>query len=87
MPNQFNSASEGDLEQYFATDYWLMDQYVGDQLWLWGRTNIGSLGDGRTTLNTARISTPITTFAGGNNWKQIAMTDFGGGGNLNTKEN
>ena len=67
MPNQFLSG-EGDLENYFITEYWLIDQYVGDTLLGWGRNNTGQLGE---TAGVNR-STPITTFAGGTNWKQVA---------------
>jgi len=74
MPNQFLSP-EGDLENYFVTDYWLIDQYVGDQLWVWGRAFGGKLGNG-VTVSTTFISTPITTFAGGTNWKQIGGSGF-----------
>jgi alpha-tubulin suppressor-like RCC1 family protein len=66
-PNQFLSP-EGDLEDYFVDEYWLIDQYVGDQLWTWGRSNYGQLGNAVTT----NVSTPVTTFAGGTNWKQVA---------------
>lgn len=38
-------------------------------LWLWGRNNNGQLGINGITLDKA---TPITTFAGGNNWKQVS---------------
>jgi alpha-tubulin suppressor-like RCC1 family protein len=68
MPNQFLSP-EGDLEDYFVDEYWLIDQYVGDQLWTWGNGGSGRLGNGVTT---GSISTPVTTFAGGTNWKQVA---------------
>jgi alpha-tubulin suppressor-like RCC1 family protein len=68
MPNNFFSQDE-DLEEYFVTDYWLIDQYIGDQLWTWG---IGQLG----TNNTATRSTPVTTFAGGTNWKQVSSGTF-----------
>ena len=67
MPNQFLSP-EGDLENYFVTEYWLIDQYVGDALWTWGIGSNGRLGNAVTTGN---ISTPVTTFAGGTNWKQV----------------
>ena len=68
MPNQFFSP-EGDLENYFVTDYWLIDQYVGDTLWAWGTAVSGPLGNGAVTGN---ISTPVTTSAGGTNWKQVS---------------
>jgi len=68
MPNQFLSP-EGDLENYFVSEYWLIDQYVGDQLWTWGGAGSGALGNAVTTGN---ISTPVTTFAGGTDWKQVS---------------
>jgi len=43
-------------------------------LWTWGRSNVGQLGDAAVTNR----STPVTTFAGGTNWKQVE------GGNLFT---
>ena len=68
MPNQFLSDEFGDIEDYFVTDYWLIDQFVGDTLWIWGRNAYGQLGD-NTSIDKAN---PITTFAGGTNWKQIS---------------
>jgi alpha-tubulin suppressor-like RCC1 family protein len=67
MPNQFLSP-EGDIENYFVTEYWLIDQYVGDTLWTWGHNYAGGLG----TNDTTNRSTPVTTLAGGANWKQVA---------------
>ena len=67
MPNQFLSG-EGDLENYFITEYWLIDQYVGDTLWAWGINTNGQLG----TNTVVNRSTPVTTFAGGTNWKQVS---------------
>jgi alpha-tubulin suppressor-like RCC1 family protein len=37
-------------------------------LWTWGRNDTGQLG----TNDTPRRSTPVTTFAGGNDWKQVS---------------
>jgi len=67
MPNQFFSP-EGDLENYFVTESWLIDQWVGDELWTWGRNDVSQLGINAT----GNRSTPVTTFAGGTNWKQVA---------------
>jgi alpha-tubulin suppressor-like RCC1 family protein len=67
MPNQFFSP-EGDLENYFVTEYWLIDQYVGDELWVWGAGTSAQLGNAAIT----NVSTPVTTFTGGTNWKQVS---------------
>jgi len=40
-------------------------------LWTWGSGNSGRLGNAVTTGN---ISTPVTTFAGGTNWKQVSSS-------------
>jgi alpha-tubulin suppressor-like RCC1 family protein len=69
MPNQFLSP-EGDLEEYFVDEYWLIDQYVGDTLWTWGGNNQGQLGNGVT--NTTANPNPSQVFGGGTNWKQVA---------------
>ena len=69
-PNQFLSP-EGDIEDYFVDEYWLIDQYIGDALWSWGSSLYGQLGNGVTTNR----STPVTTFAGGTNWKQVSAGD------------
>ena len=37
-------------------------------LWTWGRGTEGQLGDNTVTNK----STPVTTFAGGTNWKQVS---------------
>jgi alpha-tubulin suppressor-like RCC1 family protein len=73
MPNQFLSP-EGDLENYFVSEYWLIDQWIGDELWNWGYNGYGNLG----TNDTTQRNTPVNTLTGGNNWKQVA------GGNSHT---
>jgi len=39
-------------------------------LWIWGRNQFGQLGDNTTTQR----NTPVTTFAGGANWKQVTCS-------------
>jgi alpha-tubulin suppressor-like RCC1 family protein len=67
-------------------------------LWTWGSGGNGQLG----TNDTAQILTPVTTFAGGTNWKQVSSGDshiaaiktdgtlwawgFGGNGRLGINE-
>ena len=68
MPNQFLSDEFGDIEDYFVTDYWLIDNFVGDTLLGWGSNGNGQLGD----FSTTQRNIPVTTFSGGTNWKQIS---------------
>jgi len=65
---QFLSDEFGDIEDYFITDYQLIDQYIGDQLWSWGRNAYGQQG----VNNTTQRNTPVTTLLGGTNWKQVS---------------
>ena len=67
-------------------------------LWTWGRNSYGQLGDNTTTQR----NSPVTTFVGGTNWKQVSSgnahtaaikTDgtlwtwgHGGGGKLGTND-
>jgi len=59
---------DGPLRDLFITDADILDRYVGNQLWLWGRNNIGQLGD-NTIIDK---SSPVQTVSGGTNWKQVA---------------
>lgn len=65
MPGQFYSP-EGDLEEHFITDHWLIDQYIGDQLWLWGTGNI-------LFPNQIPRSTPVQEASSSTNWKQVTI--------------
>jgi alpha-tubulin suppressor-like RCC1 family protein len=49
---------------------------IDGTLWIWGRNNNSQLGVNDTTQ---RI-TPVTTFAGGTNWKQVSCGGVGAGG-------
>jgi alpha-tubulin suppressor-like RCC1 family protein len=65
----FISGPDGDLKTAFISDSWLLDQFVGNTLFNWGRNNSeGQLGD--NTI--ANKSNPTQTVTGGINWKQVA---------------
>jgi alpha-tubulin suppressor-like RCC1 family protein len=40
-------------------------------LWIWGRNTLGQLGDSTSGSFTSK-ATPVTTFAGGNDWRQVS---------------
>jgi alpha-tubulin suppressor-like RCC1 family protein len=81
MPYQptlnFRTSSGTDLgnlgwitKEYLMTVYpQIANQLITPELWGWGRNNSGQLGD--NTAGTNRL-TPVTTFAGGSNWKQVS---------------
>jgi alpha-tubulin suppressor-like RCC1 family protein len=56
-----------DLDDQYVTDSWLIDKYVGGQLWAWGENGYGQLGQGNTTY----YSSPVQV-GNLNNWKQIS---------------
>jgi len=69
-----------DLGDKLITKDYLMSVYPGiaqelgttPELLAWGSGSGGVLGN---TVTTGNISTPITTFAGGTNWKQVSSGD------------
>jgi alpha-tubulin suppressor-like RCC1 family protein len=73
----FKDSNGVDLGNKLVTKDYLISVYpeIGQQigippeLWIWGLGNVSILGNGTTTGNR---STPITTFAGGTNWKQVS---------------
>lgn len=69
MPGQFFSP-EGDLEEHFITNHWLIDQYIGDTLWSWGLNTNGELGDGTRISR----STPVQEATSSTNWKQLSVS-------------
>jgi alpha-tubulin suppressor-like RCC1 family protein len=73
----FRDSNGVDLGKKLVTKDYLLSVYPSiaqelgktPELWTWGHGIAGKLGNGATTGN---ISTPITTFAGGTNWKQVS---------------
>ena len=77
VTTNFRDSNGVDLGDELITKDYLMSVYpeIGQQigippeLWVWGLGTNGRLGNAVTTGN---ISTPVTTSAGGTNWKQVS---------------
>jgi alpha-tubulin suppressor-like RCC1 family protein len=63
-------------KQVSSGDYHLAAIKTDGTLWTWGSGNSGRLGNGIVVIN-SNISTPVTTFTGGTDWKQVSA-----GGNI-----
>jgi alpha-tubulin suppressor-like RCC1 family protein len=72
MPTFYNFREDG-LDYSFDDIFVPADLFREGNLWTWGTTTNGILGNAVTTGN---ISTPVTTFAGGTNWKQVSAGGF-----------
>lgn len=66
-PAQTAAAGTNWKQVYAGTDHTAAIKTDGT-LWLWGRNNTGQLG----VNNTADISSPVQTVAGGTNWKRVS---------------
>jgi alpha-tubulin suppressor-like RCC1 family protein len=66
----FISGPDGDLKTAFVSDSWLLDQFVGNNLFTWGRNVYGQLGDNTRTNR----SSPTQTITGGSNWKSVSTS-------------
>ena len=64
----FYNYTEGGYVYSFDDVFVPADAFREGNLWTWGRNLEGQLGNNTTTDR----STPVTTFAGGTNWKQVA---------------
>ena len=81
VTTNFKDNNGTDLGDKLVTKDYLISVYpeIGDkigippELWTWGLGIYGRLGNGVTTGN---ISTPVTTSAGGTNWKQVASGGY-----------
>ena len=67
MPTFYNFTQDG-LRYSFDDVFVPADFFREGNLFTWGFGDSGRLGNGAITGN---ISTPVTTFAGGTNWKQV----------------
>ena len=56
------------LNDFYISEYDVVDQYFGGKLWTWGANYYGQLGDDTTTSR----SSPVQTITGGTNWKQVS---------------
>ncbi len=63
----YTVSSEGQLDNLYVDDAWLVERYAGDKLWSWGDNATGQLGANNITDR----SSPVQTIAGGTEWKQV----------------
>jgi alpha-tubulin suppressor-like RCC1 family protein len=67
MPTFYNFRQDG-VTYSFDDVFVPADMFRDGNLWTWGIGNFGQLG----TNDTLNRSTPVTTFAGGTDWKQVS---------------
>ena len=65
-------AGGNDWKQVSAGQFHTSAIKTDGTLWTWGRGTSGQLGNNATTNR----SIPVTTFAGGNNWKQVSAQGY-----------
>ena len=76
VTTNFRRSNGVDVAYEFITKDYLMSVYPSiaqdlgktPELWTWGLGSSGQLGNAQITDR----STPVTTFAGGTNWKQVS---------------
>jgi hypothetical protein len=74
----FRDSNNVDLGKKLVTKEYFLDAYpaisqqlgISPELWTWGWGAFGQLGNNTIDVS---VITPITTFAGGSNWKQIEI--------------
>jgi alpha-tubulin suppressor-like RCC1 family protein len=71
MPVFYNYTENGVV--YSFDDVFVpADAFRPGNLWAWGRNYFGTLGN-NTSSNASFVPTPVTTFAGSSNWKQVSI--------------
>lgn len=68
MAFTINNGADSPLESIYATDYWIVNKWFGDRLWLWGNAYGGILGDNTQTAK----SSLVQTITGGANWRVVS---------------
>jgi alpha-tubulin suppressor-like RCC1 family protein len=66
-------ACGGCVKDLFVTEEELINKFTGQQLWLWGSSAYGRLGDG--TAFGACKSSPVQTVSGGTDWRSVSLGD------------
>ena len=56
-----------DLDDEYITDAWLVDQFVGNDLWSVGQNTYGQLGLGDVVNRSSPVQVGLLT-----NWKQVS---------------
>ena len=68
MNTSFFSPEGNLLGHSFVNESWIIERFSSDKLWVWGKNSYGQLG----TNDTVDKLTPVTTFAGGTDWKRVS---------------
>jgi hypothetical protein len=68
----FYNYTEGGVAYSFDDVFVPADAFREGNLWTWGKGSLVRLG----VNDTANRSTPVTTFIGGTNWKQVSSGRF-----------
>lgn len=67
---------DADMKDIFITEYELINQYTGHQIWGWGNNAFGGIGD-NTNL---QRSSPVQVVGLATNWRQTSTGNYGAGG-------
>jgi alpha-tubulin suppressor-like RCC1 family protein len=68
------SAGEDCLKNIFISEYDIIDRFVGNQLWVWGKNTSGQLG----TNDRVTRSRPVQTVSTATNWASVEVSDSAG---------
>ncbi len=71
LSGSFFTPGSQDIEDYFLIDSDIIDTYIGDQVWCWGRGNDGMLGINVGGPSESR-KTPVPVFGNAVNWKEVS---------------
>lgn len=76
MPNYWSNTAQIAIETAYLREFDMIDQFVGNQLWVYGRNFNGMLGDNTIVSK----SSPVQVVGSATNWVQTAVSPNGAAG-------